>query len=199
VANGCKTPPTQRPQADRPPADRPPLSDRDVAERLRMSIPELYRAATVGNVPPPAERGTTWHWRAEDLDEWLAAGCPVTGPDGKPSPAEAQSVSPTGTGGHEFARGPGDEQRSAGLMSYQEAMKLTGLKKTALYTLFEQEPGLGHRAGPRRGRIFFYRTAVERYLREGRQRPAKALPRPAAPRPGPRSAAGQHLRLRFLG
>jgi predicted DNA-binding transcriptional regulator AlpA len=205
MTDGCKTPPTKRLRANPTPSGPSRLSDQEVADRLRLPVPELCRAAAKGTMPPPTERGTTWYWRAEDIDEWVATECPLSSPDGQPYPAEAQDPSSAGTYGHSPARSHGDEQPAdvpgaEDLMTYRQAMRPTGLKKTALYKLFDRDPSLGHRAGPNRGRIFFYRSAVERYLREGRRRPAEELPRPPARRPRPRRAtAAECPRLKFLG
>jgi len=48
----------------------------DVAEKLRISKRTVRTWDAAGKLPEPVRIGVTVRWRAAELDEWTAAGCP---------------------------------------------------------------------------------------------------------------------------
>jgi excisionase family DNA binding protein len=53
------------------------LDVRAVAHLLGCSSRHVYRLADSGRMPPPVRVGALVRWRRTDLDNWLAAGCPM--------------------------------------------------------------------------------------------------------------------------
>lgn len=53
------------------------LDVRAVAVLLGCSPRHVYRLADAGRMPPPVRLGALVRWRRQDLDQWLAAGCPA--------------------------------------------------------------------------------------------------------------------------
>ncbi len=47
-----------------------------VAQLLDCSSRHVYRMADTGRMPPPVRLGALVRWRRQDLDAWIAAGCP---------------------------------------------------------------------------------------------------------------------------
>jgi excisionase family DNA binding protein len=61
------------------PAALPLLIDvQAVAQLLGCSPRHVYRLADRGGMPAPVHIGALVRWRRQDLDTWLAAGCPST-------------------------------------------------------------------------------------------------------------------------
>lgn len=52
------------------------LDVRAVATRLSCSTRHVYRLADAGLMPAPRRLGALVRWSVEDLDRWLADGCP---------------------------------------------------------------------------------------------------------------------------
>lgn len=61
----------------RPAVDPALLDVREVAELLRCSPRHVYRLADAAKMPRPVRLGALIRWRRDELDEWLAAGCPA--------------------------------------------------------------------------------------------------------------------------
>ncbi len=56
------------------------LDVRAVAARLACSSRHIYRMADAGMMPPPRRLGALVRWSVDDLDRWLADGCPRVRP-----------------------------------------------------------------------------------------------------------------------
>ena len=54
------------------------LDVRAVAQLLDCSPRHVYRLSDAGRMPAPVRLGALVRWRRQDLDAWLAAGCPAT-------------------------------------------------------------------------------------------------------------------------
>ena len=52
------------------------LDVRAVAARLACSPRHVYRLADAGLMPAPRRLGALVRWSVDDLDRWLADGCP---------------------------------------------------------------------------------------------------------------------------
>jgi excisionase family DNA binding protein len=59
------------------------LDVRAVAALLDCSTRHVYRLADGGRMPPPVRLGALVRWRRQDLDTWLANGCPTCRTMGK--------------------------------------------------------------------------------------------------------------------
>lgn len=77
---------------------------------------------------------------------------------------------------------------------YKEAMLLTGLKKTKLYTLFRRGVLLGYRDG---AMVRFYRASLLAYMKERENSPS-APPPPVRPRRARKAAAIPGVRFKYL-
>lgn len=67
-------PPTQHGSSSRP-AGR--LHDvRAVAAALDCSTRHVFRLADAGKMPRPIKLGTLVRWRAAEIEDWIADGCP---------------------------------------------------------------------------------------------------------------------------
>jgi excisionase family DNA binding protein len=66
--------------------DESPLVDAKEAARL-CSISEsmLYKLNAAGRMPAPVRIGTLLRWKRRDLLEWIDAGCPTDGWEGRES------------------------------------------------------------------------------------------------------------------
>lgn len=53
------------------------MDARAVAEVLKCSPRQVLRLADAGKMPKGCRVGTLRRWRAEDIDRWIEAGCPV--------------------------------------------------------------------------------------------------------------------------
>ena len=49
----------------------------DLAHRRRISIRQTWKLKAEGSLPKPIRLGRSVRWRASDIAEWVAAGCPV--------------------------------------------------------------------------------------------------------------------------
>jgi excisionase family DNA binding protein len=60
-----------------PPETVPALLDvQAVAALLDCSTRHVYRLADAGQMPRPVKLGALVRWRRQDMDTWLAQGCP---------------------------------------------------------------------------------------------------------------------------
>jgi len=51
----------------------------DVAEMLQVAVRTVRRLRSTGKLPQPVTIGRSVRWRREDLEEWIAEGCPAKG------------------------------------------------------------------------------------------------------------------------
>jgi predicted DNA-binding transcriptional regulator AlpA len=49
---------------------------RAVGEKLFCSTRHVYRLADGGKMPPPLRLGALVRWDLDEIDRWIAAGCP---------------------------------------------------------------------------------------------------------------------------
>jgi excisionase family DNA binding protein len=66
--------------ADAPVSSKPSnalLDIRAVAGILNCSARHVSRLAKKGRLPAPVRLGALLRWRAEELHQWIAAGCPA--------------------------------------------------------------------------------------------------------------------------
>ena len=68
--NGTLTAPAPEPAAAQL------LDVRAVAALLGCSVRHVYRLADRGAMPPAVRLGALVRWRRQDLEDWLAHGCP---------------------------------------------------------------------------------------------------------------------------
>jgi excisionase family DNA binding protein len=47
-----------------------------VAGKLSCSTRHIYRLADAGRMPAPLRLGTLVRWELDEIDRWIAAGCP---------------------------------------------------------------------------------------------------------------------------
>lgn len=52
------------------------LTAGDLARRLRLSIRMVRKLNSEGSLPNPIRLGRSIRWRASEVAEWIAAGCP---------------------------------------------------------------------------------------------------------------------------
>jgi excisionase family DNA binding protein len=52
------------------------LTADDVGRLLSCSRRSVYRLADKGRIPAPVRLGNLVRWRRDELDQWLAEGCP---------------------------------------------------------------------------------------------------------------------------
>ena len=52
------------------------LTVQDVAELLKCSTRHVYRLADSGRMPRPIKLGALVRWPREQLESWIAHGCP---------------------------------------------------------------------------------------------------------------------------
>ena len=64
-------------------ADAAMLDVRAVAAMLSCSTRHVYRLADAGRLPRPVKLGALVRWRAEEIAEWIAAGCPANSKGGR--------------------------------------------------------------------------------------------------------------------
>lgn len=63
-----------------PDAKSPALLDvRAVANLIGCSTRNVFRLSDSGKMPPPLKIGALVRWRMEEIQSWIAAGCPVEG------------------------------------------------------------------------------------------------------------------------
>jgi excisionase family DNA binding protein len=58
------------------------LNVSDIAAILGCSARTVYRLADAGCMPAPHRIGSLVRWRRQEIDEWMAAGCPAVRPGG---------------------------------------------------------------------------------------------------------------------
>ena len=54
-----------------------------VAKMLDCSVRHVYRLADADRMPRPLKLGTLCRWRADEIRQWVAAGCPSTPAPGR--------------------------------------------------------------------------------------------------------------------
>src|SRR5262245_51964278 len=74
---------TQTSTAAAPSTDPALLDVRAVAALLGCSARHIYRLADGGRMPAPIRLGVLVRWSRQTIEEWIAAGCPVTRQAGK--------------------------------------------------------------------------------------------------------------------
>jgi len=86
-------------KGDCPPAQTSPLllSVRTLAKRLGLSVRTLWRLRNAGREPKPVRMGGSVRWSADEIDGWVAAGCP--------------DPPPQNNGGHKQAATAGTRRR----------------------------------------------------------------------------------------
>lgn len=55
------------------------ITTKGLAQRLDISVRQLHRLKSRGNLPQPIKIGKLNRWRPEEVDRWIAAGCPSLG------------------------------------------------------------------------------------------------------------------------
>jgi predicted DNA-binding transcriptional regulator AlpA len=61
------------------PAEKPVLvTAAQLARMLQISMRSLYRLRSGNQLPPPLRVGGFTRWRRTDIENWVAAGCPVS-------------------------------------------------------------------------------------------------------------------------
>ena len=53
------------------------LSAENLAKMLDVSVRTLWRLRSSGKLPRPVKIGGSVRWRADEVREWIAEGCPV--------------------------------------------------------------------------------------------------------------------------
>jgi excisionase family DNA binding protein len=53
------------------------LNVRAVAALLGCSPRHVYRISDAGRMPSPVRVGALVRWRRDDIEGWIAAGCPI--------------------------------------------------------------------------------------------------------------------------
>jgi predicted DNA-binding transcriptional regulator AlpA len=48
-----------------------------VAAKCDCSTRTVYRLSDAGRMPPPIKLGSLVRWDLDEIDEWIAAGCPA--------------------------------------------------------------------------------------------------------------------------
>lgn len=61
---------------DKPPVESVLLDVDQVAGLLRCSSRHVYRLTDGGRMPRPVKLGALVRWRAAEIREWIASGCP---------------------------------------------------------------------------------------------------------------------------
>lgn len=61
------------------PASAEPLliTARELASLLHLSLRTLWRLNSAGLLPEPVRLGNSVRWRREEIDSWVAEGCPT--------------------------------------------------------------------------------------------------------------------------
>jgi len=52
------------------------LSVRELGKLLSISTATLWRWEAAGRIPRPVKIGGTTRWRADEIRQWIEAGCP---------------------------------------------------------------------------------------------------------------------------
>ena len=58
------------------PESSPLLSANDLARRLNVSRRSIWRWRSAGKLPAPVVVGRLIRWRRDEIERWIAAGCP---------------------------------------------------------------------------------------------------------------------------
>ena len=66
-----------------PTVDAEMLDVRGMAAMLSCSTRHVRRLADAGRMPRPVKLGSLVRWRAEEIAEWIAAGCPADAKGGR--------------------------------------------------------------------------------------------------------------------
>jgi len=53
------------------------LRAQELARLLSISLRTLWRLHSAGSLPRPMRLGAAVRWRADEVKQWIAAGCPV--------------------------------------------------------------------------------------------------------------------------
>jgi prophage regulatory protein len=53
------------------------ITPKELAIRLNVSKRTLWRLRSDGRVPPPLRLGGVVRWRLDEVQNWIAAGCPA--------------------------------------------------------------------------------------------------------------------------
>ncbi len=48
----------------------------ELAQMMRVSVRTLWRLLSAGRIPAPIRIGGNARWRVEEIDRWIAEGCP---------------------------------------------------------------------------------------------------------------------------
>jgi DNA-binding NtrC family response regulator len=54
------------------------LTNKEVANRLKMPVEWVEKSAASGKMPKPVYLDGHKRWKEKDIDEWIQAGCPLT-------------------------------------------------------------------------------------------------------------------------
>jgi excisionase family DNA binding protein len=54
------------------------ISAEHLARLLDISVRTLWRLRSAGKLPDPIRIGGSVRWNAQEIDEWIAEGCPTT-------------------------------------------------------------------------------------------------------------------------
>lgn len=69
------------------------ISAEDLASRLSISQRTLWRLLERGQLPHPLRLGGSVRWRADELRQWIEAGCPAANQDNLPPNIQNESPS----------------------------------------------------------------------------------------------------------
>jgi len=59
------------------PSIRPTLiTDKDVAQMLKISVRQLHRLKSRGDIIQPIKIGNSTRWNLEEVQQWIRNGCP---------------------------------------------------------------------------------------------------------------------------
>ncbi|MDB5342488.1 MAG: Prophage regulatory [Schlesneria sp.] len=52
------------------------MTAKDLAVSLQISLRQLWRLRNAGQLPEPVALGRLVRWRTDQIQQWIAAGCP---------------------------------------------------------------------------------------------------------------------------
>lgn len=52
------------------------LTSNELARMLKISMRSLWRLRSAGLLPAPIQVGSSIRWRADEVQQWIAKGCP---------------------------------------------------------------------------------------------------------------------------
>ncbi len=64
------------------------LTKKEVANRCKMPVKWVEKAASSGKIPSPVYLDGNKRWREKDIDKWIDNGCPLTKHQDNPAPGE---------------------------------------------------------------------------------------------------------------